>query len=91
MKTLILWMLCMGVAYAEPTHVVRHGDLVVTLTDEPCALPAVVNLPGRSVWVEKGETIEGCWGQRGDTILFYFADLTVLDLPARAFRRAAGI
>lgn len=91
MKALILWLLCIGLAYAEPTHVVRQGDLVLTLTDEPCALSAVINLPYRAVWLEKGQIIEGCYGRRGDTLMFYFADLTVIDLPTRAFRRVVGV
>ena len=90
MRTLIAWLLCMGVAYADPVAVLSQGNLVLTLTDEPCALPAVSNLPGRAIWVEKGEPIEGCWGRRGNTILFYFADRTVVDLPVGAFRRVEG-
>ena len=91
MKALILWLLCIGTAYAEPIAVVAHGGVILTLTDEPCTLSAVVNLPRRAVWVEKGEPIEGCWGKRTDTIMFYFADRTVFDVPVRAFRRAAGV
>lgn len=78
-------------ARAAPVAVLRQGDLVLTLTDEPCALPAIANLPSRVVWVEKGETIEGCYGRRGETILFYFADLTVIDIPMQAFRLAVGV
>ncbi len=90
MKALIAWLLCIGVAYAEPIAVVSQGALVLTLTDEPCALPAIANLPGRATWVEKGEIIEGCYGRRGDMILFYFADRTVINIPMHAFRQAAG-
>ena len=90
MVVLILWLLCGG-AFAEPIAVVSQGALVLTLTDEPCALPAIANLPHRAIWVEKGETIEGCWRWRGETVLFYFADRTVMDLPVLVFRRAEGV
>lgn len=91
MRTLILWLLCIGVAYAEPIAVFSQGQLFVTLTNEPCALPAVINLPNRAVWIEKGETIEGCWRHSETFIMFYFADKTVLPLPTRAFRLAVGV
>lgn len=91
MKTLIAWLLCIGTAQADPVGVLRQGELVLTLTDEPCALSAVSNLPSRAVWQEKGETIEGCYGRLNGVVVCYFADLTVAILPAAAFRRVVGV
>ena len=90
MKTL-LFLLLTSTAHAVPIAALHQGDLYLTLTDEPCALPAIANLPSRAIWVEKGVTIEGCYGRRGDAVLFYFADRTVIDVPVRAFHRAAGV
>ena len=85
---ILLWS---TLAQAVAIAVLHQGDLYLTLTDEPCALPAITNLPSKAIWVEKGVTIEGCYGRRGDAVLFYFADRTVIDVPVRAFHRAVGV
>ena len=90
MKSLILAFLITS-AQAAPIASLRQGDLVLTLTDEPCTLSAVSNLPSRATWDEKGKILEGCYGRRGDMLLFYFSDLTVIDIPMHVFRRTVGI
>ena len=56
----ILWVV-LGTAHAQPLAVAGDASVKVTLTDEPCALREVVNLPQRATWTEGGRMIEGCW------------------------------
>lgn len=63
---------------------------VVTLYNEPCALPAVKTLPRRATWDDKatGKRFEGCYGRDPDLgiVLFYFDDLSVVGLVEDVFR-----
>lgn len=60
---------------------------IITLTDEPCAVSAVANLPFRATWWEAGKTFEGCYGYSSSDglILAYFDDKTVVALPVQIF------
>lgn len=69
----------------------QSDGIVVTLTNEKCALPAVSNLPVRATWAEKGKTHEGCYGVSFGNVLMYFDDRTVVSLPSRHFQPARGI
>lgn len=66
---------------------------VVTLTDEPCTIPVVKNLPLRATWSDRSGTFEGCYGSSygGRLVLMYFDDLHVMGLTSDVFRRAEGI
>ena len=90
MKALILWLLCIGVAYAEPIATAIRGDITVTLTTEPCVLAAISNLPLRATWFE-GVTIEGCYVLSSQMVVAYWADKTVTVIPVQMFRRVTGI
>lgn len=72
--------------------VASGNGVVVTLLDEPCALAAVTNLPRRATWLEAGNTIEGCWAQSAilPLVLTYWADRTVVAIPASAFAASQG-
>lgn len=76
---------------AAPLAVAVDESVTVTLHDEPCALPAVSNLPHRATWVEKGATHEGCWGSNGQIVMAYFADRSVVAIPLRSFQKAQGV
>ena len=80
-------------ASAAPVAVGGDGDIKVTLTDEKCRLPAVVNLPYRVTWDEKGKTVEGCYGptQFRGLLMFYFADKTAMPMPMSAFQPVTGL
>lgn len=78
-------------AHAAPVATAGDDRVVVTLTDEKCTLPAVSNLPMRATWKEGGTTHEGCYAVAPGLVLFYFADKSVVAIPAQAFRRVTGV
>lgn len=73
-------------ALAAPIFEAAAGDVVVTLTNEPCKLTAVSNLPLRATWREAGKTHQGCFGAVGGVVLGYWSDRTVTALPASVFK-----
>ena len=80
-----------GNARSEPIMFLEAGGIRVTLYDEPCALDAVSNLPYRATWETKNEKFEGCFGDGGGIVGFYFSDRSVVFIPAGAFLPAIGI
>jgi hypothetical protein len=78
-------------ARAVPIASFEQEDLNITLTDEECALPQVANLPKRAIWREPKKTVDGCWGVVARTVVVYWADKTVILVPAAAFTRATSI
>lgn len=86
---LILGMPTPGIA--APVAVANLGPVVIVLTDEPCKLDAVSNLPYRATWTEKGKTHEGCAGASEGMIIAYWSnDKTITPMPAQIFSRATG-
>lgn len=77
---------------AEPLFSATAEGATITLTNEPCNVPAISNLPFRAVWVEKDKTYEGCFGVRQDIglVLAYFDDKTVALIPMQVFRKVVG-
>ena len=64
------------------------NGVIVILYDEPCMLAAVVNLPLRAQWLERGKAFEGCYARHpAKIIMAYFEDRTVMIFPASAFGR----
>ena len=78
-------------ALAKPIAYARTQDIVITLTDEPCELAAVVNLPHKATWEEKGKTFQGCWGLNASLVATYFDDKTVAVIPAEVFQKATEV
>ncbi|SRR5229473_278741 len=78
---------------ADPLFSATAEGATITLTDEPCTLKAIGNLPYRATWVEKDKTYEGCWGARPDIgfVLAYFDDLSVALIPMQAFRKVSRV
>lgn len=72
---------------AAPMAEAHGGGVRVVLTDEPCAVAAVTNLPKRATWEEKGKTIEGCYTVSDGLVVSYWADRTVSVIPAQVFVR----
>lgn len=95
MKILILGMtlLILGMpANAAPVALMSDGQVTITLTDEPCKLPAVSNLQHRATWVEKGKTYQGCWGiSPFNLVMIYSDDRSVAVVPVSLFSRATGV
>lgn len=92
---LLLWVVlaaALGFAWKQliAGEVARavEGDAVVILTDEPCAIAAVRNLPYRVVWQEREKKYEGCYHVHpSGIVVMYFDDRTVGIVPLRVFRR----
>lgn len=89
---LLIVLLLVSVTSAHGRQVARavseDGSVTVLLTDEPCALGGVTNLPYRAVWQKKGEApIQGCFNVigGGSVIAMYFEDKTVLVFPGNVF------
>jgi hypothetical protein len=82
-----------GVTHAKSIAVnTQQAGVTILLTDESCDLrDKVGNLPNRATWKENGVTHEGCWGLYGQTVMAFFADLTVVAIPAHTFREAVNI
>lgn len=97
MKSLRLFILLASllpaVAYSEPVYEVRDEGILITLYTEACTLPAVINLPARAEWVENGVTTEGCWTVSSSipVVVVYFADKTVVAIPAQGFTKVTNI
>ena len=92
MKLFLLLLLLSGPACGEVIASASDGGITVNLTDEPCKLDAVKNLPKRATWTERGRTIEGCYMVHpGGVVAMYWSDLSVVVAPANAFQRATSI
>ena len=72
------------VAHAKALAGAEGEGVKVVLRDEPCALPAVVNLPYAATWTEKGKTIQGCWSPHPQfpIVVAYWADKNGVGLRA---------
>jgi hypothetical protein len=91
---LLLLLLLMPKAGAQPLFVANLESGQVTLTDEACVLKAVTNAPKRVTWREpNGRVSEGCYGLytlrltngNVDIIVSYFDDLTLQIIPLAVF------
>lgn len=94
MKTLRVLLACAVLAchplYAKPIAVSADG--LVLLTDEPCALQEVTNLPGKALWTENGKTTEGCYGVKFGVVISYWSvDKTVALIPLSVFRKVTDL
>lgn len=74
-------------AFGAPIYEGRGDTVTVTLTDEPCTVAAVSNLPRRATWAERGKLFEGCFEFAGGWVVMYFAeDRTVVLAPRGVFQ-----
>lgn len=87
MKILMLaLLLTASAAFAEPFAQVEGDGVRIVLYIEPCALPAITNLPHRVEWTAKGKTFAGCWGLNAlSLIVMFFDDRTAVTIPASMF------
>lgn len=93
MKFLVaLFLMTSFIANAEVLYVGTDNGITVLLTDEPCELSSINNLPNKAVWVEGGKSIEGCYGAvaNGALVLMYLIDKRVTAAHSSLFRRAVG-
>jgi hypothetical protein len=90
---LILGTLVPSLSRAEPVFQAGDGKTTVVLYNDPCAEPAVTNLPHRATWTEGPKVIEGCWVLAANIglVVTYFADKTVVLIPAEGFRKVQGV
>lgn len=90
----LFFLLVVRNASAEVIFIGQHGEHVITLTNEPCALKAVTNMPTRATWREPGGRLwECCYGavHEAQIVVLYSADATVQVVPQWIFKRARGI
>jgi hypothetical protein len=80
-------------ATAKPIATADQEGIRLVLTDEPCTLTAVKNLPFRATWVEKDKSYEGCYGSHpgAGIVMAYFDDKTVAIMPAQIFHKTTDI
>lgn len=96
----IVWLVVIAAAIAVPAQCARAemlfvataGGATVLLTNEPCALKEVSNLPNRATWDEDGKHYEGCWGvhPQAELVMAYFSDRAVAIFPTGIFRKVSG-
>jgi hypothetical protein len=67
-------------------------DTVINITDDPCSVKAVNNLPQRAYRTEGGKIIEGCAGMNVfGYISIYFEDGSVLALPNALLKQLKSV
>lgn len=95
MKAALLVLLlagCAAAAHATSLVEAQAGDVRIILTDEPCALPAITNLPLRATWTENGKVSQGCFAVRPEAgvVVLYFDDKTAVAIPIDLFKRVTS-
>jgi hypothetical protein len=79
--------------FADPLFAFEKDGIRVVLTNDPCKLSEVSNLPYRATWEEKGQTFEGCWSPSFDrqrVNAFFVSDKSVVSFPPQMFSRVQG-
>lgn len=77
-------------ANAGAKYKAEAGSVSIVLYDDQCThIDHVTNLPYRATWTEDGKVIDGCFGfDPGLKLLrFWFADRSVIAIPAAVFSR----
>ena len=91
---ILLVVLGMLIAWAHPVkaapvaQATGPGGEVITITDEPCKLASIVDLPYRATWKEKGKTFEGCAAPHpsGLVVMYFKEDRSIALVPVRMFQ-----
>ena len=80
-------------AHSAPRFQVTQEGVKVVLHDDKCAVGAVVNLPYKATWEEKGKVFQGCWGARPDAglVVLYFDDKSVGIIPISELTAVQGV
>ncbi len=80
-------------SYSAPLYQAKAEGIDITLTDQPCKLPAVSNLKFEAIWTEKGKSYKGCYGGHPQlpVVVLYFEDKTVVVLPVDLFVKVIGV
>lgn len=87
----VSFFLLLDAARAEAIASASQGTVTVTLTNEPCKLDAVKNLPYRAEWRDGAKVFQGCFNVwPGGYILAYFDDRTAALIPVQEFRPVGG-
>ena len=83
---LVLSVLAVSVAYAKSVAVMKERGITVLLTDEPCDMPEVSNLPYKLTWTQEGKTYKGCFSVHGGIVVTYTEDKAVGLIPGQLFK-----
>jgi hypothetical protein len=88
----VLMIALTTIAQGAPIAQLKAEGITLLITDEPCQLKAVGNLPYRATWTEKGKTFEGCAGGHPmGIVMFYWDDKSVSVAPVQAFTKVSAI
>lgn len=95
MKHVMLALLILVAApvFAEPIAVMSLQGITVTLTNQPCAIKYVTNLPLRATWKDGSKTFDGCYAvfPESEAIGFWFDDGSVAVIPAHIFKPVTAL
>lgn len=86
----LLMLGAVGYAFAEPAYEAENEGVKVMAHSGKCVLKEITNLPHKATWTEKGKVTEGCFGIQRGLVILYFADKTVVVIPASMFVRVTG-
>ena len=80
-------------AFAEPIAVMTLQGVTVTLTNQPCAIKYVTNLPLRATWKDGSKTFDGCYAvfPESEAVGFWFDDGSVAVVPVMMFKMVTGV
>jgi len=91
MRAILFLLLAAWISFAHAgvVAVVEAVDGSVTLTNEPCELPAVANLPYMAIWKEGDKTYSGCWEFNPEygVVVSYFEDRKFALIPQNLLRK----
>jgi hypothetical protein len=77
-----------SMALAKGLYVAEVSNVRIILTDEPCELKVVSNLPLKATWTQDGKVFTGCWGVMGQIVMGYFVeDRSIAAIPVQVFQK----
>ena len=78
-----------GGLHAAVVAVGESDGVKISLTNEPCKLEVVSNLPFRATWEEKGVRYSGCWGASPLKVVmtYWQEDRSIAVIPIEFFRK----
>lgn len=94
MKTLLFCLLLMfpALTHGAPIAILNEAGVQIMLYDEPCGIKAPKNLIYRAMWTKGAEKVDGCYSVFfGIIVTLYFADDTVVAIPASMFAQVKEI
>lgn len=89
---LITSLMIPSFAHAEAIASAESNGVKITLFKDDCTLKEISNLRFHAEWAEHGKVTQGCWSLHPvGLVLMYFADKTMMILPAQEFEVVSTI